>query len=309
MRDTNNINFGNRGGAAGFGNPPTNSTASLGDGKCYKLTRAYELVLTRNPTVGLIDFAGGHRCNWNISWSNNSNIEEIPIGGMGPEPHDGAFGDPPHCSELNCPEIITETGPTTTVTDLGGGGVGPTSPGMNPPDPFHPPHLRDICKDGLPSGLVGGSKEYKIKWKYKKIVTGCSDVIHAHIWPFSVDVGNLWNIANDLFCAPQVIPGTDPDDLEGDAEETWRKILECLCKIEMEDNDSNKEKMEKNLFKHMDECAKKWNKKASPKDQKTALYGAYAAGPLLDQSDETIEDLTSIKYQECLSEIDDFCAD
>jgi len=65
--------------------------------------------------------------------------------------------------------------------------------------------------------------------------------------------------------------------------------------------------MEDNLAKNMTECAEKWNKNASPLDQRIALYGAGAAGPQVSQSDERIEDLTSIKYQECLSQIVDFC--
>ena len=123
-------------------------------------------------------------------------------------------------------------------------------------------------------------------------------------------MGSLWSVANDLFCAPQVIPGTDPHDLEGDAEETWKKILACLCKIANETDPAKKEKMQDNLAKNLTGCAEKWNKNASVADQKRALgFPArlvYFGGTV---SDEHIEDLTSIKYQECLSEIDDFCAE
>lgn len=275
--------------------------SNTSNSKCYKLTRAYELVLTRNPVVGPYDLAGGEYCNWNIQWANNGKIEEMPQhGDLGPTIIDGDRNPVP-CSELNCPTTVTENGPTITITNLAGG---PNIPGQGPAGPM--PDLAEICNRTL--GNAWRDQEMKIRWKYKKVVTGCSDVLRSHIWPFSVNVGSLWSIANDLFCRPQSV-GPDPDGLEEDAEETWKKILACLCKIEEETDPAKKKEMQDNLVKNLTGCAEKWNKNASRKDKLAALtegqYMPHLIG--VGMSDEWIEDQTSMMYQECLSAIDDFC--
>jgi len=298
--------FGTNDNIGSFGGPPTNSTTSLGDDKCYKMERSYELVLTRNPVVGPVEIFGPENCNWNIQWANNNKITELLLhGDLGPVIVDGALAPPPHCNQYNCPPTLTETGPTITITNLVGGG-----------GRWGGPMPTSVCK--IHKSGMSDWQAMKIKWKYKKVVTGCSDVIRSHIWPLTPDVGSLWSMANDLFCRAQSAGWTIPGgggDLEEDAENTWKKILACLCEIERETDPAKKKKKEDNLFENINNCAKKWNKNASPRDQRAALNaGTYGgvSGPFAfgaDRSDEWIEDQTSIRYQECLSEVEDFCAD
>ena len=292
--------FGTNDNIESFGGPPTNSTTSLGDDNCYRMERSYELVLTRNPIVGPYDIAAERGCNWNIQWANNNKITEIPKSTVFTFVDDSNTPLPQHCNQYSCPPTLFETGPTITVTNLAGG---LNTPGPHSTTPM--PDFAEVCKRNLGNAWI--DQEMKIKWKYKKIVTGCSDVIRSHIWPLTPDVGSLWSFANDLFCKPQSIH-TDPGGLEEDAENTWKKILACLCEIENETDPEKKRKKEENLFKNINNCAEKWNKNASPLDQRIALFGPGAAGPQVSQSDEAIEDLTSIRYQECLSEVEDFCA-
>ena len=129
-------------------------------------------------------------------------------------------------------------------------------------------------------------------------------------------------IGNDLFCEPQNdllfdhdIPGYEGDEFQDEAEDIFRRILACLCIIESQTDPAEKKRMTDNMVRKMNECARKWNKKASMADQKAALgYDPNAQVPIpayitWGGQKEAVEDLTSIEYQRCLGEIVDFCAD
>jgi hypothetical protein len=348
MRDTNNINFGNRWGGNSFGSPPPpggggSQGGSFGDininAWCYTMTRSWELVLTHIPDPALM-------CNWNIQWSNQHKIIQTTL--YPPPGSDPDWWGPQDfdCNNVNCPQSFTPGSPTITIEGAGGRGLFNPAPNGGQ-DPVTACNLRGGPNQdpGGGGGYLGPfgetSRHAVVKMKKVDTITGCEEYIRSFIpWGGSDDVFNggsnatnaiaLVSIANDLFCEPQNdlasdwlgglggydIPGYEGDEFKEEAEDIFRKILDCFCQIERETDPAEKERMINNMVRKMNECAGKWNKAASTADQKAALgYDPNALVPIISNDPrgtnqaEAVEDLTSIEYQRCLGEIVDFCAD
>ena len=303
----NKANFGSRSIGAGFGSPPPGGGSSQGGGshssptlpKCYTLTHSWELVLSHvNNSL---------RCNWEVTYNNHWNLLWRRLSPPTNDP-DYYFPYRYACDDTNCPPFFAGTVPIITLEPDNSNGT---------PRPLAVCELLALLESGV------GLADIKIKMKQVTTRKGCKEHIE-NFYPFfggipgGPDIGdgvaNLLSIGNDFFCEPQNPLTPDYTDLEGDAEEIFRKILACLCKIARETDPDKRAKLQDNLQKKMNECARKWNKHASLEDQKEALgYGPNELVPVISvlpqTQKEAAQDLTSLRYQQCLSEIDDFCAD
>lgn len=316
----NKANFGSRSIGAGFGSPPpgggSSQSGSFGDPLCYTAIDSFEIVLHRNQTVGLI--GNEPSCNWEVAYNHNVVVTGAAL--TTGNAQDGPANVTEPCNDNNCGFSVVPGQNTFTITDLDG-------------DAFEP--AIDMCD----LDKVAENKDLLIKWKKVRTATGCADKIDA--WLQDNELGSrgmtsaALAIRADFPCWSQVPGPNTPNDYEDEAEEIFRKILACLCKISKESDPAKKEEMEDNLERNLEKCAEKFNKRLGRKEMIELLnslqpgdwkgpysgraitepgippfnIGGYKSGkPASSYDDETLSDFMSLYYQQCLAQIKDFCA-
>jgi len=271
----NKANFGSRSIGSGFGSPPTNSTTSLGDEKCYTVLRTETLVLDFNAGIAI-------GCKYNIR-----SYDQIKI-----------------TSKQEMEQCNDDTCKTTQNTVISG----PTQvDGGVPSTPV--PNGKTACE--LLKALEKDEDDFHIQIQAVTTFIGCSKAMKKMLrWPGALvgAGGILINIGNDLPCGIGPTPGgredlfkkilkclceiekeADPDKKKKKMDELLKKIGECAAKFnkKMVDGPGGIKRGEKVLGENG--------------------FSLPLSVPFFKSKKEHISDLLTELYEACLSRIEKLC--